>query len=278
MAFEIDSAVFDLDDTLLHDDLTVSDYTVRVLQELHKAGVRIIIASGRAQQSMKPYVEQMACVSAYISCNGAEIWEGLSHRCICRELLPVDTCVEIACFAERHGCYAHTYDKGCFFYNSAGKYAAIYATATKLKGVHVGKLSSFIREPRNKILMIDDDEKIASMYQEAQKLFRGRASVTCSKPCYLEFNPPGASKGNALQTLSHYLDFDLKRTIAFGDSLNDLSMFQQTGISVIVSNGWKEVRNCCDDVCGSNNQDGPAHYLDTCFLHGGCLFDLSQGF
>ena len=53
----MNAVVFDLDDTLLRDDLTISDFSVRVFQALHKKGFHIIAASGRSEYSMKPYIE-----------------------------------------------------------------------------------------------------------------------------------------------------------------------------------------------------------------------------
>lgn len=261
------AVIFDLDDTLLHDDLTISDYSVRVFRRLCADGFFIIAASGRAQLSMKPYVDLLACVKAYISCNGAEIWDGETHRLIHQELFPAETAVEIARFAERHHCYAQVYQGDSFFFNQHDIYAERYAAAAKLKGVFVGKLSEFIREPRNKILMMADESTIASMYNEASGLFAGYASVTCSKPYYLEFNPPNATKGKALLRLAPYLGISTEDVIAFGDSLNDLSMLQAAGLAVTVSNGWKEVRPYCDFICLSNNEDGPAHYLNENYLN-----------
>ena len=116
--------------------------------------------------------------------------------------------------------------------------------------------------------MMADESKIAMMYAEAKELFADRASVTCSKPWYLEFNPLQATKGNALRFLASYLGFGINDIIAFGDSLNDLSMLQSAGLSVTVSNGWEAVRPYCDFVCDSNNQDGPAHFLNEHFLSG----------
>ena len=86
---ELRAVAFDLDDTILRDDLTISDYTVYVLRRLHSDGYCIIAASGRARLSMKPYVDQIGCVNAYISCNGAEIWDGPSGSLIRQELLPI---------------------------------------------------------------------------------------------------------------------------------------------------------------------------------------------
>ncbi len=264
----MNAVVFDLDDTVLHDDLTISDFTVRVFQALHQKGFHIIVASGRSQFSMKPYIDQLGCVSAYISCNGAEIWDGPSHSMIRSELFSVELAREIAVFAETHDCYAQVYEGCCFFFNRYDSWADRYAAATRLTGVYVGKLSEYIREPRNKILLIDHEDRISKMYSEACILFENRASVTCSKPIYLEFNPLNAVKGKALETVCNILGIRLSDTVAFGDSLNDLSMLQKAGIGVMVSNGWKEIAGYCDDLCMSNNEDGPAHYLNDLFLNG----------
>jgi len=264
----LNAVVFDLDDTLLRDDLTISGFTVRVLQALHSKGFHIIAASGRSQFSMKPYIDQLACVSGYISCNGAEIWDGVSHRLIHQELFSADLAVEIARFAEKHACYAQVYEGNCFYYNQHGPWADRYASATRLTGVYVGKLSEYIHEPRNKILLIDQEQKISDMYASALDQFSGRASVTCSKPVYLEFNPLNAVKGNALESLCAYLGIQPDDAVAFGDSLNDLSMLRRAGRGVMVSNGWEQIRPFCDDVCRSNNEDGPAHYLNELFLNG----------
>lgn len=262
------AVVFDLDDTLLHDDLTISDFSVRVFRYLREKDFSIIAASGRAQLSMKPYVDQLDCVDAYISCNGAEIWDGKNHQLIHQELFSAETAIDIALFAEKHACYAQVYEGKCFFFNQHGIYADRYAASARLTGIYVGKLSEYIHEPRNKILIMDDEDRIAEMYNEAKELFADRASVTCSKPCYLEFNPLNATKGNALQFLSSYLGIKTRNMIAFGDSLNDLSMLQTVGVAVMVSNGWQEIRPYCDAVCMSNEMDGPAHYLNEFILHG----------
>ena len=262
---------FDLDDTLLHDDLTISDFTVRVFQRLHEKGIFIVAASGRARLSMKPFIDQLSCVDAYIACNGAEIWDGSSERLLHQELFPVQTAVEIASFAERYHCYAHVYDGNRFFFNCQSIYADRYAASSSLNGIYVGRLSDYIHEPRNKILIIDEESRIADLYRIAITEFDGKASVTCSKPCYLEFNPVYATKGIALRTVAEILMIDTSDIIAFGDSLNDLSMIQTAGTGVAVSNGWEELKRLSDRVCGSNNQDGPAHFLNDQYLHGEVL-------
>ncbi len=265
------AVVFDLDDTLLRDDLSISDYTVRVFRRLHETGYLITAASGRAQLSMKPYVDQLDCVDAYISCNGAEIWKGGSHELLHRVLFPAETGIEIARFAEEYNCYAQVYEGNQFYYSMHGIWADRYSASARLCGNYVGPLSTYIREPRNKILLIGEKEQIDILYAEALDRFADKASVTRSKPFYLEFNPPAATKGIALETAASYLQISPKDYIAFGDSLNDLSMLQKAGVSVAVSNAWDEIRKIADYVCESNNQDGPAHFLHEYCLHGEML-------
>ena len=259
---------FDLDDTLLRDDRTLSGFTVNVFRKLHDKGVFVIPASGRARLSMKPFVDQLACAKAYIACNGAEIWDADTGSLLRQVLFPAETAVAVAEFAESHNCYAHVYDGSRFYYNRHCIYSDRYAASAALEGSFVGKLSDFIHEPRNKILLIDEEPRIAALYEEACIQFAGKASVTCSKPCYLEFNPLSATKGNALRTVCGILGIDPSETVAFGDSLNDLSMLQAAGTGVVVANGRPEIKKLLDNVCGSNNDDGPARFLYEHFLHG----------
>lgn len=259
------AAAFDLDDTLLHSDLSISPYTIQVFRRLRLAGFHLIAASGRAHLSMKPFADMLSCVSLCVACNGAEIWDGQTDALLCRETYSADVAREIAAFANEYNCYAQTYEGDRFYYNRQDRYAAQYAAASMLKGELVGDLVQYINEPRTKILLINEADVIARLLPVARRRFEGKASVTCSKPIYLEFNPPRATKGIALETCSRILNIPLSDFVAFGDSLNDLSMLQAAGCSVAVSNGWEEIKNQVDDICASNEEDGVAHYLSRLF-------------
>ena len=255
------AAAFDLDDTLLRDDLSISALTRDVFQHLASSGFVFIAASGRTRMSMKPFVDQLGCVSLCISCNGAEVWDPETSRVFCREFFPVALGREIAAFGNEYSCYAQTYSDDRFYFNEYSEYSRRYAFASRLPGEYVGDLTLFIREPRSKILMMAEEEKIASMLSDARKRFAGRASVTCSKPYFLEFNPVKATKGNALKKAADLLGISVKDIAAFGDSLNDLPMLEIAGRSVAVANARPEVIAFCSDVCPSNQEDGVASFL-----------------
>ena len=255
------AVIFDLDDTLLRDDRTISDYTVGVLRQAAARGVHVIPASGRACRSMDSFVLQLGCASLFVACNGAEVWRP-DMTLLRRVQMDTDTAREVARFAQSRGCYAQTYAGGCFYYNQTGHWAEAYAQSSMLEGVYVGDLEAYIHQPTSKVLVMDEPERVAAFLPEARKQFAGRLSVSCSKPYFLEFNPLEATKGNALAVCGEVLGFELADAVAFGDSLNDLSMLEAAGLGVAVANARQDVKCRCGAVALSNQEDGVAHYIE----------------
>ena len=264
----VDAIAFDLDDTLLRDDRTISAYTLSVLRRAAEAGIRVIPASGRTRDSMRGYVDQIGCETCFISCNGAEVWSP-DRTLLMQELLDVPLAVEVARFAREHDCYAQTYAGDSFYYNRQGDWARAYAESSDLRGVYVGDLEAYLTRPTPKILMMDNPRRIVDLLEEARAAFGDRVSLTCSKPYFLEVNPPRATKGNALRWCAEHYGFAMARVLAFGDSLNDLSMLEAAGYGVAVANAREDVKALIPLACGSNQADGPAHYIEQHILSGG---------
>ena len=94
----------DLDDTVLREDLSISDRTLETLRRLDGMGVRILPASGRARLSMQPFVDQIGCAELFIACNGAEIWDNRTGELLHAEQFSTERGREIAAFGNRHHC------------------------------------------------------------------------------------------------------------------------------------------------------------------------------
>lgn len=270
----IRAIAFDLDDTLLRSDQTISDNTVRILHEAARRGIVILPASGRTRDSMLPSVKRIGCASAFIACNGADVWgipdhtpwNGSDCPLLMQELLPVPLAHEVAQFAADRGIYCQTYTPDRFFYTIDNEYAVSYAQSSSLEGEYVGDLTAFIRQPVTKLLMMDDPARIASLLEEARTLFAGRASLTCSKPYFLECNPLRATKGNALRWCAERFGFRMEELLAFGDSLNDVSMLEAAGTGVAMGNAREDVKAMGFPVCGTNDEDGVARYIEDTVL------------
>lgn len=258
----IRAIAFDLDDTLLRPDNTISPYTVDVLTRAAAKGIRIIPASGRTFGSMMKAVPPIAhLASCLVSCNGSEVWSPEGET-IMQELLPVSVAHEVAAFAAGRGVYCQTYAPDRFFYTVENEWAASYAKLSSLQGECVGDLIRFIRKPVTKLLMMDDPERVAVLLKEAQALFGERASLTCSKPYFLECNPLHATKANALRWCADRFGFTMDELLCFGDSLNDVSMLQAAGLGVAVANARDDVKALGFPLCRTNAEDGVARYIE----------------
>ena len=66
------------------------------------------------------------------------------------------------------------------------------------------------------------------------------------------------SKGSGVKRIAAALGTDLKDTIGFGDSMNDLEMIRAVGTSVCMGNGSPALKKICDIVCPPVEEDGLA--------------------
>ena len=71
-----------------------------------------------------------------------------------------------------------------------------------------------------------------------------------------------SNKGNAVKKLLEILNIKKEETIAIGDDINDLSMFEQVGYKVAVSNAIDIVKEKADEITLSNDEDGVAVFLN----------------
>ena len=71
-----------------------------------------------------------------------------------------------------------------------------------------------------------------------------------------------SNKGNAVKKLLEILNIKKEETIAIGDDINDLSMFEQVGYKVAVSNAIDIVKEKTDEITLSNDEDGVAVFLN----------------
>lgn len=257
----IDAIVSDMDDTLLNDELKLSDYTLDVLKRCTERGIRVIPASGRAMDSMLPYLRQLNTGCPAIGCNGAQLIAPDLTLLSCQEFEP-ELAREIVSFMQEQDFYVQVYKDAYFYYATECDPAKLYKKSTGMKGKAVGDLLRFLTFPTPKVLGISHPEEVARVLPVAEKRFEGRVSFAVSKPFFLEAEPPEVSKGNALRQLSQLIGIKPETTLVFGDSLNDVSMLNWTPNSVAMENGRPEVKAAAKYICQPNHMDGVARFIE----------------
>ena len=257
----IDTIVTDMDGTLLAPGPKISDYTMRVMNECKRRGIRIIPASGRTRSSVRPYVEQLDTGMPYISCNGAEIVSA-DHQMLHQAVLDLDLQREIVEYMQNAGFYIQVYRDDCFYYAAECRHSQNYKKSSGMTGIAVGDLLSFLHFPTPKILTINDPDEVQRMLPIVSEKFAGRVEFTISEANFLEAEPVGACKGNALKRLAEMRgDIVPERTLTFGDSLNDISMLTWAKYGVAVGNAWPQVKAAVSLTCDTNQNQGVARFI-----------------
>nr|WP_182448657.1 HAD hydrolase family protein [Clostridium sp. OM04-12AA] len=121
-------AAVDMDGTLLHDDKSISDYTLDVLRRIVKKGVILVPASGRPIGGMKEAVLNNVDGIQYAICsNGAMLMDVPEEKSICETGIPTEKAVEAIAYLEQFP-------------------VAVYAIQTKvLSGQRAGRKQGFLR-------------------------------------------------------------------------------------------------------------------------------------
>ncbi len=78
----------------------------------------------------------------------------------------------------------------------------------------------------------------------------------------MEVVPKGCSKGTGILKVCEMLDIPAADSYAFGDSANDLPMFEAAGCSIAMGNGTDLAKQSADYVTDALHEDGIYHALE----------------
>ncbi|HGZ71222.1 MAG TPA: HAD family phosphatase [Nitratifractor sp.] len=123
------------------------------------------------------------------------------------------------------------------------------------------------KEYNLKIVYQADKELAHALEQRLQSLFRGSIETKLSNDPYFDcyfltiLNPLG-DKAHALRKLEEIEDISIENTTVFGDSHNDIGMFQSAGRKIAVANAIDELKKVANIVLKeTNDEDAVAKYL-----------------
>lgn len=110
-------------------------------------------------------------------------------------------------------------------------------------------------------------DKMALWFDESsdmesfRKKYESKFEFILRDPTFYEIVPRGISKATGIQYVCDKLGVDIKHTISFGDSANDVSMLQCTGLSVAMGGGNPILFDKVDYVTTQVLEDGIANAL-----------------
>ena len=241
---------FDLDDTLLKKDKSVSNNTLKVLELIKKLGHKIIIATARNKRTSLPLVELLK--PDYTIINAGSYIIDKDKKVIRR--LPIDQNIskELVSVLPIMTSILSIQTEDILYTNDISDKSDIR---------EYNDFSNFDGYDCYKILVCDLDQKLGKEMGKKYNLdFENYFGGSWSRFSHID-----ATKAKALEFIASYEKVDLKDTIAFGDDYGDIGMIKVSGIGVAMANGLPDVKNSAKYICDSAENDGVARFLDQYF-------------
>lgn len=257
---KIQLIVSDMDGTLLNSQHEVSPQFLKIFKELQEQGIKFAVASGRQYYSLMERMDAIKDELIYLAENGAIVMykEKQLHivpmeRKVVHEVIKavreLDSKYLILCGREQ--AYIEKTDPEFMepFLNHYEKYKVV-EDLLKVEDDVILKLT------------VCDLAGAEENSLPHLKHFKDRLQVKLSGKIWIDFNDKEAQKGNALKAVQEQMNIKEEETIAFGDYLNDIELFQHSGYSYAMENAHDEVKAIATHHAGSNDDLGVEKVLE----------------
>ncbi|WP_239421944.1 Cof-type HAD-IIB family hydrolase [Bacillus sp. CGMCC 1.16541] len=270
----------DMDGTLVNSEQVVSNENADAIRAAQRAGIEVVIATGRSYAEAK-YVLEEAGIDTHIICvNGSEVRTPKGET-LSSVGLDATHIKQVQQVFQQHDLYFEVYTNEGTYSNDYDKALAvvmdIYMSASLKNDYEKLLEGAKERFEKGNVKLIDEydvlynDDRI-SIYKllafsfDEEKLEKAKVdladlegiAVSSSGKENIEVNDFRAQKGLALEQYVNERNIDLKDTMAIGDNYNDVSMFKKAGKAVAMGNAPDGVKVYSDEVTGTNDEDGVA--------------------
>lgn len=260
--------VLDFDDTLLSDDLTISKKNVDAIRKAKELGVNIICCSGRSDDSMLPFIEEMDTHDdheLFISFNGARI-DSVDGSNVYLKPISQTIMRDLIDLGHEHNITTQLYYDRHVIVEEENKYSKVYQERTNMNVKVVEDVKELPYS--TKVLFHEDDPKLLEdLRQVLIKKYGDVVNIFYSKPMYLEVLHKDVNKGLSVKYMAEKLNIKQDEVIAVGDSFNDIFMIEYAGLGVAVQNSRDEIKKVANYVTqADNNEDAIAEVVEKFIL------------
>ena len=265
---------FDIDGTLAMPGYPPAEDTVRAIRAARAAGHRAFLCTGRGEHMVSDDIAGIGFDGGIYHAGGRAvldgrvIYENHADPSMLEEVLPLIRENSIFYSIETtEGDFASAFDREALAETDLSGantelvrmietvFLSRENTLSDYRGQGIYKVFFFVRR-------LADFEKIRDALGEKYLAvsFENLGSDMVLTAC--EVSRKDINKGKALEGVCAFLGADVKDTVAFGDSMNDMAMMKAAGLSVAMGNAEPRILEAADVVCESCMEAGIARQLE----------------
>ena len=256
--------ILDLDGTLLSDEGEIHPHTRKSLHRISKSGVRVMVATGRSEQSAAPAVDDLGIPLPAVIYNGAAIWCPKNRTVIRERLIDSEHLDVILDFAHQEDLMpvvmcADT--KRAF----TARPQVLKFPLHDMKNIEVVSESDLrLDRPIRLSVFSERHENAAEFAEEIKKLHVADSYMTWfplnllpelrnSPLKVVDIQPACEGKKEALNYLEQEEEILPEEVVAIGDAPNDIPMVTEAGLGIAMGNAMSELKGVADKIIGTND-------------------------
>ncbi len=259
----------DIDGTLVNSRDELTPETQAALIQAGKAGIHVVLATGRRYSRTLHLVEPLGIDVPLVSASGALVKDPKDHRTLYKAVFDPRLLQRVLELIDQSGfdtvLCGDTFNKGFDFYH-AGKKARNQELAEYLElNPYDGRIwPNLLSDPPPDVFLVFSmgaKDQMLALDQLLHDELPGRFSThVLRSPRYrgflVEIVPAGVSKWSAIRRLAEDWAIEEPTICAVGDDVNDIPMIRAAGLGVAMGNAVAEVKAAADRVAPSHDENG----------------------
>ncbi|MEE4164194.1 MAG: HAD family hydrolase [Woeseiaceae bacterium] len=263
--------VFDLDGTLLNRDSAISAYTSDTLRLLSERDIAYTVATGRTLHGARAILEGHGFELPQAFKNGVMIWHPGEQRISSGAMLTAEELDVVirSCVRQEVTPFVFTLDEDqqstvyCPPLRSAVERDLVRAFAAdepiRVRGLDELPADASITHVNSIGESAAIEAVVRGVRDEPHLVAYSGIAFEGNNWRWLDVHHSDASKGGAIKVLKELLG--LERVICFGDSDNDLSMFEAADESYAPDNANDDIKSVATEIIGHHDEEGIARFL-----------------
>ena len=253
----------DIDGTIRNNNKEITPETKEAIKNVVAKGTKVVICTGRSRDYAIE-VSKEALASPYvIASDGAYVYDYHDKLDLYTNEINKTTLEKIYTIAKRYNVYI-TADTttGQYTDNRLEKSPSVTYKENFLEYVLQEKIIHIHLTSKNGI----DMQQALVDIKKVKNIKLGFDGVYQFQDNYFIFIAnPNSNKGDGINNFCKALGIPLKETVGIGDDYNDIAMFKMVGQSVAMGNAYPDIKEICDCITDTNENNGVAKWLNSNF-------------
>lgn len=248
--------VTDVDGTLLDNNSRLPRLNRQALLDCKKRNIGVMLATGKTVHAIKHHIASLNLELPQITMHGAAVIDK-EFKLIHAVKMEPDLYFDVIRTIKKRG-YAPLAAKldGCIFYDRYDEKFSIFERIDeKLIKINCLEDNSIAKNCASISVIINEPDPLDGFLR---KKYSSRLQVVRSGEYFFDVLNLNATKGFALHYLCNKLKIKKDEVAVFGDSPNDLSMFEYASLKIAVKNSYPEILEKADVITDTNHNCGLA--------------------